>query len=148
MNLRGTERSLGKEPQVNASNRNAKVLISVGCLVLLVSAAFHVLGPYPKLSSALAASNLNGYLQLALRAVFLSVAWHWIVFVIVALLATFTPTNSSKALILLCSIALFVEAALTLRFIGVFLGNELIGSAAVFLLLGGLLFGNPKSAVT
>jgi hypothetical protein len=122
------------------SNRTAKILISLGCLDLLVAAALHWFGAYPNLASALAASNLNRYLQSGLRAVFLLVAWQWIVFVFVALLATFIPTRPSKALILILSIALFVETALTLKFTGLFLGNELIGSAALLLLLGGLLY--------
>jgi hypothetical protein len=37
---------------------------------------------------------------------------------------------------------------LTLAFIGVFLGNELIGSAALLILCGGLLFENNHSGRT
>lgn len=112
---------------------------------LFVAAAIHCFGAYPRLSSALAASNLSGSLRPALRAVFLLVAWQWIVIALVALLATFTPPKPFKALIVLCSIALFFETALTLKFIGVFLGNELLGSAAALLLLGSLLISSRNN---
>ena len=68
--------------------------------------------------------------------------WDWIVIAIVALLAAFTETKLRKILVLFCGVAVLVETALTLAFIGVFLGNEMIGSAAVLLMAGGLLVQN------
>ena len=65
--------------------------------------------------------------------------WDWIVIAIVALLAAFTETKLRKILVLFCGVAVLVETALTLAFIGVFLGNEMIGSAPVLLMVGGLL---------
>ena len=81
-----------------------------------------------------------------MRAVFLLVGWDWIVIAIVALLAAFTETKLRKILVLFCGVAVLVETTLTLAFIGVFLGNEMIGSAAVLLMVGGLLVQNgpPK----
>ena len=83
---------------------------------------------------------MNAALQEPLRAVFLLVGWDWIVIAIVALLAAFTETKLRKILVLFCGAAVLVETALTLAFIGVFVGNEMIGSAAVLLIVGGLLF--------
>ena len=123
------------------SNRRAKILVLLGCVDLLVAAAVHVLGAYPGFSAALAASNLIGPLQPAVRVVFLLVGWQWIVTAVVALLVAFAPTRLSKPIILICSIGLLVETALTLKFVGVFIGNEMIGSAALLLLLGGLSIG-------
>ena len=123
-------------------NNAARVLVTIGSIVLFASAALHSLAAYPKVSAALSASNLNARLQRPLRAVFLMVGWDWIVIAIVALLAAFTETRLRKILVLCCGVAVLVETALTLVFIGVFLGNEMIGTAAVLLIVGGLLVQN------
>jgi len=129
---------------MGVSNRSAKILVLLGCIDLLVAAAVHFLGAYPGLSAALTASNLIGPLQSAVRVVFLLVGWQWIVTAAVALVAVFTPTRLSKPVILICSIGLLVETALTLQFVGVFIGNEMIGSAALLLLFGGLSIGTRR----
>jgi len=123
-------------------NRAARILVVLGSIVLFASAAVHSLAAYPGLSSALSASNLSARLGGALRAVFLMAGWDWIVLAIVALLAAFTETKLRKTLVLFCGAAILVETLLTLAFIGVFLGNEMIGSATVLLIVGGLLIQN------
>ena len=127
---------------MSGRNRAARILVAIGSIVLFASAALHSLAAYPRLSKALSASNLNAALQEPLRAVFLLVGWDWIVIAIVALLAVFTETKLRKILVLFCGAAVLVETALTLAFIGVFLGNEMIGSAAMLLIVGGLLIQN------
>lgn len=125
-------------------NRVAKILVALGSLVLFASTAVHSLAAYPKLSRALSASNLSVPLQSALRAVFLLAGWDWVVIAVVALLAAFTETKLRRALVLICGVAVLFETGLTLAFIGVFLGNELIGSAALLILCGGLLFRSTE----
>ena len=123
---------------MSVSNGSARILVLLGCIDLLVAAAVHFLGAYPGLSAALAASNLIEPLKPGVRVVFLLVGWQWIVTAGVALLAVFTPTRLSRPIILICAIGLLVETALTLMFVGVFIGNAMIGSAALLLLFGGL----------
>jgi hypothetical protein len=130
---------------MNTRNKTARILVVVGALVLFASAALHTVAAYPRLSAALAASNLNSSLQSALRAVFLLVGWEWIVIAAVALLAAFNESKLRKILVLLCGVAVLIETAITLRFIGVFVGNEMIGSAAVLLIIAGLLFDSAQS---
>jgi hypothetical protein len=127
---------------MNGRNKAARILVALGAIALFASAALHSIAAYPKVSPALSASNLSAPLQAALRAVFLLVGWDWIVVAVVALLAAFTETKLRKVLVLLCGVAVLVETGLTLAFIGVFLGNELIGSAALLIICGGLLFRN------
>ena len=127
---------------MSTRNRAARILVAVGSGVLFASTAVHSLAAYPRLSNVLNASNLNGDLREGLRAVFLLVGWDWIVMAIVALLAAFTETKLRKILVLLCGAAVLGETALTLAFQGVFLGNEMIGSAALLLIVGGLLIQN------
>ncbi len=129
---------------MNARNKAAQILVLIGAIVLFASAALHSMGAYPKLSTQLAASNLKVSLQAALRAIFLLVGWDWLVIGTIALLAAFTRTRLRKALVLLCGFAVLVQTVVTLAFIGVFVGNELIGTAAVLLIVGGLLFGGEQ----
>ena len=72
-------------------------------------------------------------------------AWDWIVVAVIALVATFGESRLRKALVLICALAILAETALTVAFVGFFIGNELIGSAGLFLLVGGLLFERPAS---
>lgn len=130
---------------MNNRNRAAQILTTLGSIVLFASAALHSLAAYPKVSPALAASNLSAPLQAALRAVFLLVGWDWIVIGIIALVAAFTETKLRKILVLICGFAVLVETGLTLAFIGVFVGNEMIGTAAVLLIVAGLLFQNVQA---
>ena len=127
---------------MSGRNKAARILVAMGSIVLFASAALHSLAGYPRVSTALGASNWSARFAEPLRAVFLLAGWDWIVIAIVALLAAFTETKLRKILVLFCGAAVLVETALTLAFIGVFVGNEMIGSSAVLLLLGGLLVQN------
>jgi hypothetical protein len=127
---------------MNGRNKAASILVALGSMVLFASAAVHSVAYHKNLSPALSASNLSAPLQAALRAVFLLVGWDWIVIAVVALLAAFTETKLRKILVLICGVAVLAQTGLTLAFIGVFLGNEMIGSATLLIICGGLLFQN------
>jgi hypothetical protein len=120
---------------MSGRDKAGRVFVVLGSVVLIASAALHCFGGYRMLSLALSASNLNPGLQAALRVVFLSLGWHWVVAAIVALLAGLTETRLRKILILLCGFAMM----------GFFIGNELIGSAAVLLICGGLLVEKSRA---
>lgn len=125
---------------MNRRNKAGRILVAIGSIVLFASAALHSIAADPTVSRALTASNFSAPLQAALRAVFLLVGWDWIVIAIIALVAAFTAAKSRKLVVLLCRVAVLVETGLTLALIGVFVGNEMIGSAAVLIIVGGLLF--------
>ncbi len=127
---------------MNRRNKAGRILVASGSIVLFASAALHSLAAYPKVSQTLTASNLSASLQAALRAVVLLVGWDWIVIAIIALIAGFTETKLRKLVVLFCGVAVLVETGLTLALIGIFLGNEMIGPAAVLIIVGGLLFEN------
>lgn len=126
---------------MSGRNKAARTLVAIGSIVLFGIAALHSVAAYLNVGSpALTASDLSAPLQAAFRTVFLLAGWDWIVIAIVALVAAFTETKLRKALVLFCGAALVVETGLMLAFMGLFLGNEMIGSAAVLILCGGLLF--------
>jgi hypothetical protein len=131
---------------MNGRQKAARFLVAFGSVVLFASAALHCFAAYSKvLSPALAASNLSPSLQVALRVIFLSVGWHWVVIAIVALMAAFTETKLRKALVLLCGLAVLLEAGVGASMMGLFIGNEMIGTAAILIVAGGLLFESPQS---
>ena len=125
---------------MNRRNKAARVFVVLGGVVLFASAALHCFAGFSNAFPALTASNLNPGLQAGLRVVFLALGWHWLVTAIVALLAGFTETRLRKTLVLLCGLAVLLEAGVGAGMMGFFIGNEMIGAAALLLVCGGLLF--------
>lgn len=125
---------------MNGRSKAARVFVVLGSVVLLVSAAFHCFAGYKQGFPALTASNLNPDLQVAFRVIFLSVAWHWLVITIIALVTAFTQTRLRKVLVLICGLAVLLEAAVGATAMGLFIGNEMIGAAGLLIVCGGLLF--------
>ncbi|MFZ0213229.1 MAG: hypothetical protein WBE20_05865 [Candidatus Acidiferrales bacterium] len=125
---------------MNGRDKAARVFVILGCVVLFVNAAFHCFAGYKNGFPALAASNLNPSLQAAFRVVFLALAWHWFVLAIIALLAAITHTRLRKTLVLVCGLALLIEAGVGASMMGFFIGNEMIGAGGLLLVCGGLLF--------
>jgi hypothetical protein len=127
---------------INRRNKAARILVTLGSVVLFATAILHFFAGYRTGFPALAGSNLNLGLQTAFRVVFLSVAWHWIVLGIIALVAAFKAAVPRKALVLLCGLGVLIEAVAGAVIMGIFIGNESIGAAAVLIIIGGLLFEN------
>ena len=128
---------------MSGRNEAARVFVILGSVVLFASAALHCFAGYSKVFQALTTSNLNPGLQAAFRVVFLSLGWHWLLTAIVALLAGVTETRLRKMLVLLCGLAVLLEAGVGASMMGFFIGNEMIGAAALLLVCGGLLFDQP-----
>jgi hypothetical protein len=127
----------------------ARTLVVLGSIVLIASAALHCFAGYPGFSQAIGAANVNASLIAVSRTVFLLVGWDWFVIAAIVLIAALTKTRIGKPVVVLCGIALLVSTAICLRFIGPFIGDEMLGGAAVFILLGGSLFdrlGPPGGA--
>jgi hypothetical protein len=125
---------------MNGRNKAARVFVILGSLVLFASAAFHCFAGYSMVFPMLSASNLDPGLRAAFRVVFLALGWHWLLTAIVALLAGLTETRLRKKLVLLCGLAVLLEAGIGASMMGFFIGNEMIGTAALLLVCGGLLF--------
>lgn len=125
-------------------NGLARVLIIVGAAVLFLSAAVHTFAAYPKVAAAISASNLSPTLKSALRTVFILVGWNWLAIGLLALLTALRAGTSAKLLILFLGASVLVETGLSLAMMGVFLGNELLATAAVLLLAGGSLIRQPR----
>ena len=117
----------------------AQLLVGLGSLNVLVGAGLHLLGGYPLLSKALAASNLGGILGNAMRAVFLIVGLAWITIAIVALIAAFTQTRIRRVLVLFCGFSLLAEIPLWVGLMGWFIGNEMFLLSGVLITFGGFL---------
>jgi len=125
---------------MTARNQAGRMLVTTGGVILLASAVLHFFGGYHAGFPALASSNLDPGLQAAFRVVFLGVGWHWILLSTMALVAAFSGTALRKFVILVCGVGVLVEAAAGAAAMGLFLGNEMIGLAAILMTIGGLLF--------
>ena len=125
---------------MNGRNKAARVFVIVGSAALVASAALHCFAGYRKGFRALAMSNLDPGLKAGFRVVFLSLGWHWLVTAIVALSAGIIETRLRKTLVLFCGLAVLLEAGVGASMMGFFIGNEMIGAAALLLVCGGLLF--------
>jgi hypothetical protein len=125
---------------MSGRNTAARVFVILGSVVLIGSAALHVFGGLTQVFPLYAASNLSPRLKDAFRVVFLSLGWHWMLTAVVALLAGFTETKLRKGLVLICGLALLIEAGVGASMMGFFIGNEMIGTAAALLVCGGMLY--------
>jgi hypothetical protein len=126
---------------MNGQHRAGRILVAIGSFVLFTAAALHFRAGYGLGFPALAASNLAAGLQAGFRVVFLSVAWHWILFGLIALVAAFKTTVARRSLVLLCGFGALIEAVGGATVMGVFIGNEMIGAAAILTIIGGCLLG-------
>lgn len=127
---------------MNRRNRAGRILVAIGSLVLFATAAVHFLAGYSQGLPALAASNLGAGLQSGFHVVFLSVAWDWILLGLIAAVAAFKATAARRSLVLLCGFGVLIEAVGGATVMGLFIGNELIGIAAIFTIVGGCLLGD------
>jgi len=123
---------------MNARSAASRWLVGAGCLVLVAGALLHLIAAYPKVSPAVLASNLNPSLQSALRSVFLIIGCHWIFLAAIAMVGAFSRTSARRTIVLLCALALFVDAALMASFLGWFMGTAMILASALLILCGGL----------
>jgi hypothetical protein len=121
---------------VSARERAARLLVVLGAIALFATAVGH-LRDYEK--DAQRASVQSASMQGVFRAMHLLVGWQWIVLGLLALLAVIGEMRLRRALVLLCGVAVLVEAMLTFAQMGVFLGTELMALAAILMIGGGVL---------
>jgi hypothetical protein len=124
---------------MNGRNNAARLLVSLGALVLIAAALLH-LSDYPKDLRAVSVSNLGAPMQREVRCLFLLVGWDWVVIAITMMISAFTVTEVRKVIVLFCGSALLVTLAVMLALMGWFRGIAIILASALTILCGGLLF--------
>ena len=118
----------------------SRTSITLGCVVLLVSAAVHCHAYLTFSAPAVHASNLPIALRSVFEIAFLSMAWNWIVLALIVLIVTFGEVRLGKAIALICGFAVLVQAVFTVPMVGLFIGNEMIGASSLLIIIGGFLF--------
>jgi hypothetical protein len=121
-------------------------LITLGCVVLLVAAALHCLAYLRFSAPAVHASNLPIAVQSVFEIAFLSMAWSWIVLALIVLVVTFREARLGKPIALICGFAVLIQAVFTVAKVGFFIGNEMIGTASLLIIIGSLLFHGSQVA--
>jgi hypothetical protein len=122
----------------------SRMLVTLGCVLLFVSAAMHCLAYLTFSGPAVHASNLPIALKSVFEIAFLSMAWSWIVLALIVLVVTFKEARLGKPVALICGFAVLIQAVFTVPMVGLFIGNEMIGAASLLIIIGGFLF--PQSA--
>lgn len=123
---------------MNGRNKAARILISVGAMVLIAAALLH-LSAYPKDMRAVTESNLRAPMQREVHSLFFLVGWDWLVLAIIMLISAVTVTEPRKLIVLFCGFALLATLAVMLAFMGWFWGCGVVLSSALMILCGGLL---------
>jgi|SRR5215469_2537927 len=118
----------------------ARILVVLGCIVLLASTTLHWIAGYLTLPHALAASNLAPPISSGLHAVFILVGWDWLVITTVVLIAAFSGTRTRKPILIFCAVGLLVSAGIVFHFLGWFIADEMLAVAGLLILGGALLF--------
>src|SRR5258708_20937089 len=131
---------------MNGRNKAARILISLGAIVLIAAALLH-LSDYPKDMRAVSASNLSAPMQSEVRSLFFLVGWDWLVIAIIMLISAVTVTELRKLIVWFCGFALLVTLAVMLAFMGWFWGCGVVLSSALMILCGGLLFQNTSGSL-
>jgi hypothetical protein len=132
---------------MNVRMKAARWLVGTGCLLLAAGAVLHLVAAYPQISAGVLASNLNAELQSALRSVFLIVGWHWLMIAAIAMIAAFSRASAAKAIVLFCAVTLIVDGALMAKFLGWFVGTDMILASALLILCGGFAIAPAKQVV-
>jgi len=124
----------------------SRILVTLGCVVLLVAAALHCLA-YLKFSApAVHVSNLSIALQSVFEVAFLSMAWSWMVLALIVLVVTFGEARLRTPIALICGFAVLIQAVFTVPMLGFFFGNEMIGAASLLIIIGCFLFRGSQVA--
>ena len=122
----------------------SRTLLTLGCVVLLVTAAVHCLAYLTFSGPAVHASNLPIFLQSVFEIAFLSMSWSWIVLALIVLVVTFGEARLGKPIALICGFAVLIQAVFTVRMVGFFIGNEMIGAASLLIIIGCFLFHGSR----
>jgi hypothetical protein len=130
---------------MNKHRKTAQSLVALGCLIVLIGSLLHLIVAYPRVSVALATSNLDENFRSALRAVFLMIGLTWIVIAVVTLIASFATSQTSKPIVLFCGFALLLQIPIWVGLMGWFVGNEMFVLGGGLIVCGGLLFRDWRS---
>jgi hypothetical protein len=122
----------------------SRILLTLGCVVLLVSATLHCLA-YLKFSGpAVHASNLPIAVQSVFEIAFLSMAWSWIALALIVLIVTFGEARLGKPIALICGFAVLIQAVCTVPMVGFFIGNEMLVAASLPIIIGSFLLDGRR----
>jgi hypothetical protein len=115
-----------------------KIAVWIGSIVLAATAAFHGSG-YRDVTTAAADSNLEGILRDAVGGLWLYVSIHWLFLAVVAVVTLRLPPRPAGWILGLLVAVLAADIVLLLVHVGPFIGEAMLGSAAVAYLAGAVL---------
>lgn len=110
--------------------KNARRLVWLGSIVLAATAALHGSG-YAEVQTAVAESNIDGVLSTAVGGLWLFASAHWLFLAILAVVTVSKATPLTRLVLGLIVAVLAVDIVLLLIHVGPFIGEALLGVAAL-----------------
>lgn len=111
-----------------------RCLAIAAAVVLVATAALHASG-YGVVSRTIGGSGVSPAFATALRALWLMYAFHLVIVAVVAILAS--GATADRRILLACALVPAADAAILLRFVGLFVGSSSLAAAAVLLVAAG-----------
>jgi hypothetical protein len=111
----------------------AKVLLLLASVTLITTSALHALG-YAPISKMLAGSNLPGPWAGGVRGLWVEFSIHLIVIAALLVVASAQPLSGTRVVVLVCGLALAVDAVVLGVFVGLFVGTVMLGVASLLTL--------------
>jgi len=111
----------------------AKVLLLLASVTLITTSALHALG-YAPISKVLAESNLPGPWAGGVRGLWVEFSMHLIVIATLLVVAAARPLSGARVVVLVCGLALAVDAVVLGVFVGLFVGGVMLGVASLLTL--------------
>jgi hypothetical protein len=63
-------------------------------------------------------------------------SWSWTVLALIVLIVTFGEARLGKPIALICGSAVLIQAIFTVLMVGFFIGNEMIATASLLIIIG------------
>jgi hypothetical protein len=110
-----------------------KVLLLLASITLIATSALHALG-YAPISKLLAGSNLPGPWVGGVRGLWVEFSMHLVVIAVLLAVAATRPLPGTRVVVLVCGLALAVDAVVLGAFIGLFVGTVMLSVASLLTL--------------
>ncbi|MCP4201075.1 MAG: hypothetical protein GY769_03990 [bacterium] len=109
---------------------NPRGLVWLGSVVLAATAAFHGSG-YVDVTSTVAESNIEGMLSGAIGGLWLYPSVHWLFIAVLAIVAVQVASRLTPWILGLAAVILAADAIVLLVHVGPFVGEAMLGAAAL-----------------
>ncbi len=113
------------------SGKPAIIPVSIGSLILAVTAAFHFTG-HADISTWVAETGDQGFFAQAIPTIWLFPTLHWMIIAIGLIIGVWFRMAGLRVLLIACALLVAADAALIVYAVGPFIGSAMLLGAALF----------------